>query len=116
MRRRYIAVKIELEDDELSECGKLSKGDVWGAVWRSFLQLYGEYGASQADLSLVEYNPDENYAVFRCSHKALETVRTAISAVTEVRGRKAAFHIIYVSGTLKALRKRIGKVNYNSRN
>jgi len=107
VRRRYIAVKIELEDGELGKHGKVSKGEVWGAVWRSLLQLYGEYGASQADLSLIEHNPDENYAIFRCAHRALETVRAAISAVTKLGGRRAAFHIIYVSGTLKTLRKRM---------
>ena len=106
MRRRYIAVKIKRENlDERSKT--LSRGALWEAVWTNLIQLYGEYGASQADLSLIEYNPNKSYAIFRCSHKALDTVRTTISAVTKIGGLRLALHILYVSGTLKALKRRL---------
>jgi len=85
----------------------LSERDVYDAVWTSLARLFGEYGASQAELSLIEYNPEKKLAVFRCSHKALEIVKASIAAMTEVTGEKMAFHVIRVSGTLKSLRTKI---------
>ncbi len=108
MRRRYIAVKIKLERKQTRN-NDLNSGVIWRTVWQSLLQLYGEYGASKTDLSLIEYNPEDMHAIFRCTHKGLDIVRNAISAVTQVRGLKAAFHVLYVSGTLKSLRKKLMK-------
>ena len=97
VRRRYIAVKIE---GNLT----LSERDLYDAAWASLAKLFGEYGASQAELSLIEYSPEKKQAVFRCSHKALEMVKASLAAMTEVANEKVAFHIIRVSGTLRALR------------
>lgn len=77
---------------------------VWGAVTR----LFGEYGASQANLNLIEYDDQRNYAVLRCSHKALHMVRAAVASITEINGTPAAIQVPAVSGTLKALRKKTG--------
>jgi len=43
------------------------------AVWGAVNHLFGEYGASQANLTLIEYDAQRNYAVLHCSHKALDT-------------------------------------------
>lgn len=77
------------------------------AVSVSLLKLFGEYGASQAELAFIEYNPELRCLILRCSHKALDMVKASIAVVTNIRGEKAALHILYVSGTLRALRKRI---------
>ena len=77
------------------------------AVWTSLVRLFGEYGASQAELYLIEYDADKAQAIFRCSHKALEMVKASIVATTEVANEKAAFHMIRVSGTLRSLRTKI---------
>jgi len=100
MRRRYIAVKIEGNQT-------LSERDVYDAVWNSLARLFGEYGASQAELSLIEYNQEKKQAIFRCSHKALEMVKASLAAITEADGEKVAFHVIRVSGTLKSLRTKV---------
>jgi len=85
----------------------LNEKTVYDAVWTSLLRLFGEYGASQAELFLVEYNSDNKKAIFRCSHKALEIVKASIVAITEVADEKVAFHIIRVSGTLRSLRTKV---------
>jgi RNase P/RNase MRP subunit POP5 len=82
----------------------LNEKDIYNTVWISIVKLFGEYGFSQALLFLVEYNPNNKLAIFRCSHKALEMVKASIVAVTEVASEKVVFHIIRVSGTLKSLR------------
>ncbi|MCW4019892.1 MAG: Rpp14/Pop5 family protein, partial [Candidatus Bathyarchaeota archaeon] len=81
--------------------------DLYDAVWASVLKLFGEYGASQTDLALVEYVSEKRQAILRCSHKALDLVKASLAAITEIKNGKATVHIILVSGTLKALRRKI---------
>ncbi|MBS7656521.1 MAG: Rpp14/Pop5 family protein [Candidatus Bathyarchaeia archaeon] len=97
VRRRYIAVKV---DGNKEFDGK----EAFDAVWNSLTKLFGEHGASLAELFLIEYNQEKRQAVFRCSHKALDLVKASIVAVTEVANEKACLQIIKVSGTLKSLR------------
>jgi RNase P/RNase MRP subunit POP5 len=101
VRRRYIAVRTESEQ-------AFSEKELYDSVWSSLVRLFGEFGASQAELSLIEYNPKSSQAIFRCSHKTLELVKVAIVALTEIGNENVAFHILRVSGTLKALRRKLG--------
>ncbi|MEM2480024.1 MAG: Rpp14/Pop5 family protein [Candidatus Bathyarchaeia archaeon] len=95
------------------DCDKApSERSFQSALWYSVIRLFGEYGASQADISLIEYNEEMKYAIIRCSHKALPTVRASIAAVTRVDGEDATMHVLLTSGTLKALRRRIPSVLY----
>ncbi len=99
VRRRYLALKFVGEQS-------VSREDVMKTIWDAIIQLFGEYGASQTDLILIKYNPERNYVIIRCSHKALELVKASIASITEINGKPAAFHIQKVSGTLKTLLKR----------
>jgi len=99
MRRRYLALRVVSEQH-------VTERAVMGAVWNAVLELFGEYGASQTNVSFIKYDPQRNYAVVRCSHTALEKVRASIASITEIDGKPAVIHVIGVSGTLKALRKK----------
>ena len=99
MKRRYLRLKIISEQIA-------NEKDVIDAIWSAILKLFGEYGASQANLALIEYDPQRSYAVVRCLHKTLEMVKASIASITEINGKPAGFHIVGVSGTLKALRKK----------
>lgn len=99
MRHRYVSVKIDSEQD-------IDRWDLLNAVSNSLLMLFGEYGASLSELALIDYDPKSNHGIFRCAHKALEMVKASVAAVTETNRKKAALQIVYVSGTLKALRKK----------
>jgi len=100
VRRRYIGVRIESQ-------GELEGRGLAAALSGSLVRLFGEYGASLADLRLVDYQPESRCAIFRCNHKAVDTVRASIAALRDVDGEKTALRVICVSGTLKALRKRL---------
>lgn len=100
MRRRYLALRVLGEHF-------VSKRDVVDAVWSAVLQLFGEYGASQASLTFIEYNSDRSWGIVRCSHRALEMVRASVASVTEINGKPVAIDVLGVSGTLKALRKKV---------
>ena len=100
VRRRYLAIKVVSEQ-------AVTERAVMNAIWKAILQLFGEYGASQTDLRLVEADPERNYAVIRCSHKSLERTRASIASITEINGKPAVVHVMGVSGTLRALRKKV---------
>ena len=98
-KRRYLALKVESRQlpDELA---------VLDAVYASIQRLFGEYGASQANIKLIKYLPEKSQFVIRCSHLMLERVRAAIASTVEVNGTNATVHVVDVSGTLKALSKK----------
>ncbi|MGD8507029.1 MAG: Rpp14/Pop5 family protein [Candidatus Bathyarchaeota archaeon] len=99
MKWRYLAATVEGEE---SIQGK----EVLNAVWKTLTQLFGEYGASQAELTLIRGHTQKDYFVLRCSRKALPMVRASIAAITEIGEKPASVHVLRVSGTLKALRKK----------
>ena len=98
-RRRYLALEVQSEQP-------LNAGTVMGAVEASVHRLFGEYGASQANLKLMKNIPQKSQLVIRCNHRALEKVRAAIASTIEVNGKTAAIHVVGVSGTLEALSKK----------
>jgi len=102
VRRRYIAVKIDSDQAPKKE-------DVYGTIWNSLLRLFGEYGASQTDLRLIEYDSENRQAVLRCFHDALPLVKAAIPCVTRIGGRTASIHIQLVSGTIKSLKRKLAE-------
>lgn len=100
VRRRYLALRVLSEQS-------ISKRDVMDAVWNAVLQLFGEYGASQTNFTFIEYNQEKSWGIVRCSHKAVEMVRASVASVIEINGKSVAIDVLGVSGTLKALRKRV---------
>ena len=100
MRKRYLAFKITSEQT-------VSKRNLADAVWKVILQLFGEYGASQADLGLIEYDQEKDLGIIRCSRRAVEMVRASVASITEINEKSVAIHVLGVSGTLKALRRKV---------
>ena len=98
-RRRYLVLKVVSEQ-------LLNGREVLNTVEASVLMLFGEYGVSQANLRIIDYDLQRSQSVIRCSHKALEKVRASIASITEINGKIAAIHVVGVSGTLKALSKK----------
>jgi len=100
VRRRYLALKVLSEQP-------IGKRHIVDAVWNAVFQLFGEYGASQTNLTFIEYNSEKSWGIVRCSHRALEMIRASVASVTEINGKPVAIDVLGVSGTLKALRKKV---------
>ena len=98
-RRRYLHLAVESEQ-------LVNEEDIANSIWSAILRLFGEYGASQVKLTIIEYSPQRNCAIVRCSHKALRMVKASIASITEINGKPFAIHVVTMSGTLKALRKK----------
>jgi RNase P/RNase MRP subunit POP5 len=79
------------------------------AIWSSVTKLYGEYGASKTNLSLIDYNPETNQAIIRTNLLSLNLVRSSIATITSINGKQISLHVISISGTIKALNKNIQK-------
>ncbi|MBS7621710.1 Rpp14/Pop5 family protein [Candidatus Bathyarchaeota archaeon] len=100
-RRRYLALKIDAAE-------KFEQKVFLDALWSAILRLYGEYGASKTGLTLIDYNTEKGIAIIRAAHTEVEKVRAAIATITEINGNPAAVHVLFVSGTLKVLHRKIG--------
>ena len=98
-KRRYLALTTAGEQ-------QLDEQAVLDAVQASLYRLFGEYGASKANLKLIKSRSEKRQDIVCCSHKMLEQVRAAIASVTVINGKAAAVHVLGVSGTLKALHKK----------
>ena len=99
-KRRYIALKV-ITDFSINE--KI----ILEAIQISISKLFGEYGLSKANIKLIKYLPEKNQIIIRCSHFMLIKVRAAIASILTLDNKPAVVHVIIVSGTLKALTKKI---------
>jgi RNase P/RNase MRP subunit POP5 len=102
IRRRYLALEIDSD-------GLLDSREFMDAVWGAVLKLYGEYGASRAGLALIDYDMEKRFAVIRTMHTTVDMVRTALASMTKIGNKPVAIHVLTVSGTIKALYKKVNK-------
>ncbi len=100
MRRRYLALKIDSDET-------FSSREFMDAVWNAVLKLYGEYGASRSGLTLIDYDAEKGFAVIRTTHATVEMIRAALASITKIRNKPAAIHVLTISGTIRALHKKI---------
>ena len=86
--------------------GVPTRKEFMDAVWSAVTKLYGEHGASQTSLALINYDVAEKKVVIRTSLVTVNLVRASLASITSVAGREAAVHVLAVSGTIKALHKK----------
>jgi RNase P/RNase MRP subunit POP5 len=98
-KRRYLALQL---DSDGAPSGKELIDAVWGAV----AKLYGEHGASQTSLALIDYDAEKKTAVLRTSLATLDLVRASVATITSIADKEAAVHVTAVSGTIKALHQK----------
>ena len=79
------------------------------ALSSALVKLYGEVGASRTRLRIIDMGTDDNFAIVRCSHKAVEMVRAAASIIKELNGRPIVLYSVGVSGTIKSLKEKTKK-------
>lgn len=105
IKRRYLLMQIVCSET-------IGEQAFMDAVWNAVLQLFGEYGASQTNLILMRHNLKPNYAVLRCSHKALDMVKASLASITQANGKPVAIRVLGVSGTLKGLRRQLPEAQF----
>jgi len=98
-KRRYLALQLDSD-------GLLSGKEFIDAVWGAITKLYGEEGASQTSLMLIEYDLEKKTAILRTSLITLDLVKASLATITSIASKEAAVHITTVSGTIKALHQK----------
>jgi ribonuclease P/MRP protein subunit POP5 len=102
VKRRYLA--LEIDSVEL-----FSSQEFMHAIWSAVSKLYGEYGASRTGLTLIDYDVEKRFAVVRLVHTAVDMVRAALASITKMQDKPVTIHVLAVSGTIRALYKKIKK-------
>ena len=100
IKRRYLALHL---DSMVSP----TRREIIDAIWNSVTKLYGEHGASLANLKLIDYDAEKKIAVIRTALTSLGMVRTAVASITSISNKDTAVHVRSVSGTIKSLREKL---------
>ncbi len=86
VKRRYLALQVDSNSAP-------SPKELMDAIWSAVVKLYGEVGASQTSLSLIEYNAEKKVAVeFEQRFAKVNLVRASLATITSVAGKDAALH------------------------
>ncbi len=99
LRRRYVAVRCypnELPPEQL-----------WEAVRLIFVKLFGELALAESGLRRVKSRRHKDLLIIACYHSWLPKVLAAITLVKNINGLDVSLDVITVSGTIRALRRRI---------
>jgi len=103
-KRRYLLLQIDTD-------AALSQREFTDAVWSAITRLYGEYGASSTNLSLINYDEEKKSALIRVSLNALQPVRASLALITRIADRDATVHVIGISVTVKSLKEKAKQVS-----
>ncbi|ODS39161.1 MAG: hypothetical protein A7316_06280 [Candidatus Altiarchaeales archaeon WOR_SM1_86-2] len=99
-RNRYVVFEI------ISENNGFSKGDVSKVIQNASLRFLGELGVSKMSLWLIEWNGETRKGILKVNHKSVDEMRASIALIREINGKRAIFHVLGVSGTIKRAREK----------
>jgi ribonuclease P/MRP protein subunit POP5 len=75
------------------------------AIQNAVTSLWGDHGS--AKIQMVVVGGDEGYVIVRCIRGTEDLLEAAIATVTGLDGERVALHPVAVSGTIRALRRRM---------
>jgi len=95
-KHRYILINVE-------SGAPVSEDQVKRASYGAVLSFLGEYGSSLANPKFISYDAKTQAAILRCNHTELQKVKAALALCPAIEGKKAAFRLQKVSGTIAGL-------------
>jgi ribonuclease P/MRP protein subunit POP5 len=102
VKRRYLALSIESPES-------FTQDTLADAIWNSVLKLYGEHGASLINFAIIRFEAQKKMTVVRTNHASVDMLKAALACLTMIGGKPAAVHVLRVSGTLKALSRKLNQ-------
>ncbi|MGC9444876.1 MAG: Rpp14/Pop5 family protein [Candidatus Methanospirareceae archaeon] len=97
-RRRYLRFELLCERP-------VDKRAVLKEIWDSLYALYGDLGASESRLWLIDYQPMEDgtqgVGILRCAHDRVDEVRAALACIHTVDTASVGIRVVKTSGTIK---------------
>ncbi|MDD2440448.1 MAG: Rpp14/Pop5 family protein [Methanosarcinaceae archaeon] len=91
-RKRYLAI-------ELISNAEPSRGEFSREIYFAACSLLGDAAVSECDLKVLGF--EAGLGIIQCAHTKLSETRAALAALTQVNRKKAAVHVLGVSGTIK---------------
>ena len=107
-RRRYLLFELMGERE-------IDKRELMKELWNSIYSLYGDVGASESKLWLIEYHRLEDrkeeestliVGVLRCAHNKVEEVRASLACIHTVNDARVGIRVIRTSGSIKGASRR----------
>lgn len=99
-QRRYLLFEVMLECE-------IDKRELLKEIWDSLYALYGDVGASESKLWLIEYHKkkgtNSGVGILRCAHDKVNEVRAALACIHSVNESRAGIRVIKTSGTIKGV-------------
>jgi len=101
-KKRYVSFQVIPEPGETFTYADLEAG-----VWNTFLDFFGEYGASKTSAWLLKDCWDEKKltGIIRCNHKSVNLVIAGLGLIDRLGDNRVSFNILKVSGTIKKVKK-----------
>lgn len=97
-RRRYLRFAVLCERE-------IDKRELLKEIWNSLYALYGDVGASESKVWLIEYHKSEDtnngVGILRCAHDKVDEVRASLACIHSVNDAQVGIRVIKISGTIK---------------
>ena len=103
LKKRYIAFQVVAENNE-----KFTFDEIANAIWHALAEFAGEINVALSRIWVMKdlWEEEKMIGVIKCSHTAVELVRSAIILIDRIGDTRVAFLILGVSGTVKGVRKK----------
>jgi len=82
----------------------LDEKEVFDAIQKGVLMLHGIKGMSEIEPSLIDFDPEKQEGILRCSRAYLRDMRASLALITKFGDSNTSIQVVKVSGTLKSLR------------
>jgi RNase P/RNase MRP subunit POP5 len=102
MPRRYLLVKV-------LHGGALTDQQFHDAINTSVRIHFGDIGFSRIDPRIIKTYQSTSTSIVSCERSALRELESALALMTDCGGTSVTVIVLAVSGTIKGLRKRMGR-------
>jgi RNase P/RNase MRP subunit POP5 len=99
-RNRYILFQIIKENDL-----RIEPKEILNSMWKSIWKFFGMKEANKVGLWLIQYDPEIDLGLIRCSHYTKELIISALALIKKISGRRVIFSPIKSSGTIKSIKE-----------
>ena len=97
--RRYFAFYINCDNE-------ISKQTVIDTIYKGVRTIFGDFGVSLLQPTLIEYEEEKREGIIRCNRSHSREMRAVLALITEVSESEAAVRVTSVSGTIKSLKSK----------
>ncbi len=101
-RKRYLVFEVISERE-------IDKRELLEEIRDSIYSLYGDVGASESRIWLIDYDKKKDVGILRCAHNKVEEVRAALACIHSVNEARIGMRVIKIAGTIKGATRLIEK-------